>query len=210
MIWVVSIPRTGTTFVMELLKNLGNRIFEGWTPEWRGGNEDQEFNDLGVILNQWLYLPYVEDTAPVPEGGWLVWREAIKEGDIRVVLDRVWSKYDALKDVTGGHMLPVSAGLGYKPEAVIITLRSLFDLQEKYGQIPVHLPSRMRSPAMGYGVWGLTLYCCELWEIPYSVMMFPRFLKDKSYAEDRLGSLGIGSPTCNFEEAWEKAHLVKD
>jgi hypothetical protein len=211
MLMVAGLPRTGTTFMMELLHHLGRRIPYDWQEKWRGGHESPEYNRLAIDLGRWMMFPFPSDLSGIAADGAVI--QSAMEGadisytsaEIHQVLQDLWGRYDALKDVAEGHLMMLAQHLGWAVTGLIIMVRDLGEIYAKYGQIPVHVPARQRTPQAGYAVWGLLLHWAVTQKIPYVVGAYPQITQSPEYAYDLLKDfVPVGWPA--FREGWEKAH----
>ena len=208
MIYVAGLPRSGTSFPMELFHHLGDRIAYWFNEAWRGGHEDPEFNELAFRLGQYLLFSLPGDARDVLAAGCVTGLgepSRITPEEIRDVLAHCWSAYEAIKDITGGFMLALACEFGWRPQTVILCLRHPAEIIEKYGYPLLSLSMRLRNSAHAYAVLGQLLATCIHYDLPYRVAHFPRFVHEPGNAWEVLGGLH-GESEESFRFAWEKSH----
>lgn len=200
MIYVTGAPRTGTTFVMEVLHHLGYRVDHWFDPKFRCGNENARFNNLAQKLFPVYGFQPPEKCGYVVEHGFAYAGEVLSADDLITTFQSIFEDQDAIKDCYGAHTLAIMCHLGLRPGHVIVTMRDSSELLDKYHVTTVGCAQGLSYPVFHHAIYGLILDTCSYFGLPFVVVRNPH---KKEQWQSLLGSLYHLLGVRGFEEIGE-------
>lgn len=204
---ITGLGRSGTTFLAHLFKNSGYDLGEvhpediGNDCPVGGGLEYQPFAEINMRLQRFL-MRGGEDEGDMGESGpiYAAKRFAHK-------LNRQWPS--VLKDprFLDTHMIWHHAG--FRPKHIFLCIRESKERDASLANLYAHASDTEKryitmthnSYYAYFSVFNIMLYC-QQYDIPHSVVLYPRIGQDKEYAERILGPF-IEHPWETIQKIWD-------